>query len=259
MKSIMVFNQKGGVGKSTTVGNLMAEFSKQNKRVLGMDLDGQGHLTKFLQVDTTDKNTVYELLKEEADFDETVCKTQYGDLIPADAALQNNMLAFAQNPLFLFRIKTIFESISGKYDIVLMDCPPAINQVTSAGLVAANYLIIPTETEMFSIDGVREIINTVKQIKGNLNKDLKILGILITKYSGRRVMTKESEAVLQKVAQDFFSSKLLNTRISMLSDIPYSQAQKKCVSDYKPNSKSAREYKALADEVLREMEEIENG
>lgn len=253
MKSIMIFNQKGGVGKSTTAGNLMAEFTKRNLKVLGIDLDGQGHLTKFLGIDTTDSNTVLELLKKEAAFDDTVRSTKYGDVVPADNALQSNMLVFAQDPLFLYRIKNLLSGIESRYDVVLLDCPPAVNQVTMAALIAVNYLIIPTEAEKFSIDGVKEIIETVRAIKGELNKDLKVLGLLITKYCGRRILTREAEALLSSVAKEYFDSKLYDVRISFMTDIPYSQANNLCVSDYKPKSKSAKEYETLAEEILKEI------
>ena len=253
MKSIMIFNQKGGVGKSTTAGNLMAEFTKRNLKVLGIDLDGQGHLSKFLGIDTANQNTVLELLKKQSSFEETVKKTKYGDVIPADNALQSNMLVFAQDPLFLYRIKNLLTEVSDKYDIILLDCPPAINQVTMAALIAVNYLIIPTEAEKFSIDGVKEIIETVRAIKSELNKDLKVLGLLITKYCGRRIMTRQAEALLQSVAKEYFDSKLYPVRISFMTDIPYSQANNLCVSDYKPKCKSAKEYSELADEILKEV------
>lgn len=253
MKSIMIFNQKGGVGKSTTTGNLMAELSKRGKRVLGIDLDGQGHLTKFLGIDTTDRNTVLELLKKEAKFLETVAKTGYGDIVPSDSALQSNMLVFAQDPLFLYRIRDMLAELENVYDFILLDCPPAVNQVTMAALIAVNYLIIPTEAEKFSIDGVKEIIETVRTVKSMPNQSLKVLGLLITKYHGRRILTRNAEQVLVSVAKTHFDSKVFNTKISFMSDIPYSQAQNLSVSDFKPKSKSAKEYSDLTDEILKEL------
>lgn len=253
MKSIMVFNQKGGVGKSTTVGNLLAEFTKRGKRVLGIDIDGQGHLTKFLGIDTTDKATVLELLKKDAKFLDTVCKTSYGDIVPSDNALQTNMLVFAQDPLFMYRMKSLLEEVAPLYDLVVIDCPPAINQITLSALVAVDYLIIPTETEKFSIDGVKQIIETVNAVKGQLNKELKVLGLLITKYHGRRLMTRNAEKLLETVAKEYFDSKLFKTRISFMADVPYSQAENLCVSDYKPKSKSAKEFEELAETILSEV------
>lgn len=253
MKSIMIFNQKGGVGKSTTSGNLMAEYTKRGKRVLGIDLDGQGHLTKFLGIDTTDRNTVLELLKKEAQFLDTVAKTTYGDIVPCDSALQSNMLVFAQDPLFLYRIKDMLTELENVYDMIIIDCPPAVNQVTMAALIAVDYLVIPTEAEKFSIDGVKEIIETIRTVKSKLNPTLKVLGILITKYQGRRILTRNAEQALETVAKTYFDSKLFKTRISFMSDIPYSQAQNLSVADFKPKSKSAKEYSDLAEEILKEV------
>ena len=209
MKTIVIFNQKGGVGKTSTVVNLMAELTKQGKKVLAFDLDGQGNLTKFLKVPTEDKNTVRELLLKEASFIETVQKTQYGDVVPADEALQGELLRFASMPAFILSIKNIIKNLSG-YDVVLMDCAPSPNQITVASLVAADYTIIPTEAEYFSADGVAKLYNTIEQVK-QLNEDLKVLGLLIVKYNGRRSLTSHIETVLNDAAKNVFKSKVFKS------------------------------------------------
>ena len=139
------------------------------------------------------------------------------------------------------------------YDMIIIDCPPAVNQVTMAALIAVDYLVIPTEAEKFSIDGVKEIIETIRTVKSKLNPTLKVLGILITKYQGRRILTRNAEQALETVAKTYFDSKLFKTRISFMSDIPYSQAQNLSVADFKPKSKSAKEYSDLAEEILKEV------
>ncbi len=255
MKSIMIFNQKGGVGKSTTSGNIMAELTARKFKVLGIDLDGQGHLTKFLGVNTNDENTMYELLSGEATFADTVKSTKYGDLLPCDEVLQRNMLVFASDPTFQGRMQEVLANVKDNYDYAIIDCPPALNQVTLSTLVAANYLIIPTEAERFSIDGVSQIIETINKVRGNnrLNPDLRVMGLLITKYSGRRIMTRSAEKTLDRVAKELLDSKVFQTKISNLSDIPYSQAEGVSVKDYKTKSKSAKEYESLVDEILTEV------
>ena len=251
MKSIVIFNQKGGVGKTSTVVNLMAEFTAKGKKVLAFDLDGQGNLTKFLQVKTDDKNTVRELLLKEASFSETVQKTKYGDIIPADEALQGELLRFASMPAFILSLKNVIKNLGG-YDIILLDCAPSPNQITVAALVAANYTIIPTEAEYFSADGVAKLYNTIEQVK-QLNEDLKVLGLLIVKYNGRRSLTAHIEKVLNDAAINVFKSKVFNTKIRFTVDIPSSQALHVSVGEYKRNSKAAIDYKNLTNEILEEI------
>lgn len=128
MKTVVVFNQKGGVGKTSTVANLMAEFTALGKKVLAFDLDAQGNLSRFLKVKTQDKNTLRELLLGEASFSDTVTSTRYGDVVPSDDALQGELLRFASIPAFVICLRNIISEING-YDICLMDCPPSVNQV----------------------------------------------------------------------------------------------------------------------------------
>jgi chromosome partitioning protein len=255
MKSIMIFNQKGGVGKSTTAANLIAEFTRANKRVLGIDLDGQGHLTQFLNFDTTDKNTTLELLLDKATFDDTVVKTKYCDLIPADSELQKNEPIFAQKTTHVFKIRQLLKEVKDKYDYVVIDCPPAINSLTSSALIGVDYLIIPTEAEKFAIDGVSELIDTVREVKGEfLNPNLKVLGLLITKYNKQRKLSKEVEVLLADVAVKYFDSKLFDIKIPNLSDVPYSQTNGLSLYDFKPKSNATLAYHQLASEILRGIE-----
>lgn len=251
MKSIVIFNQKGGVGKTSTVVNLMAELQRAGKKVLAFDLDGQGNLTRFLQAPTEDRNTVRELLLKEATFADTVQHTKYGDVVPADEALQGELLRFASIPAFILSLKNIVENLGG-YDVVLMDCAPSPNQVTVAALVAADYAIIPTEAEYFSADGVAKIHNTIEQVQ-QLNKNLKVLGILIVKYNGRRSLTAHIEKVLNAAAGSVFDSKVFKNKIRFTVDIPSSQALHLSVADYKANCKVAIDYRNLTKEILEDI------
>lgn len=251
MKTIVIFNQKGGVGKTSTVVNLMAELTNAGKKVLAFDLDGQGNLTRFLQAPTEDRNTIRELLLKEATFSETVQQTKYGDIVPSDEALQGELLRFASMPAFILSLKNIVKNLGG-YDFVLMDCAPSPNQITVAALVAADYTIIPTEAEYFSADGVAKLHNTIEQVK-QLNADLKVLGLLIVKYNGRRSLTAHIEKVLNDAAKKVFNSKVFNTKIRFTVDIPSSQALHLSASDYKSNSKVAIDYKNLTKEILGDI------
>ena len=251
MKSIVIFNQKGGVGKTTTVANIMAEMTARGKKVLALDLDAQGNLTRFLDVRTDGQNTVRELLLKDATFEETVVHTKYGDLIPSDEALQGELLRFASMPAFIISIRTLITKLT-QYDIILMDCAPSPNQLSAAALVATDYVIIPTEAEYFSADGVKKIAETINQVR-QMNPTLDIMGLLVVKYNQRRSLTKTFESVLEKQAKDLLGSRVFESEIRFTVDIPTSQALQLSVSDYKKNCGAADDYRQLTDEILRLM------
>lgn len=251
MKSIVIFNQKGGVGKTTTVANIMAEMTARGKKVLALDLDAQGNLTRFLDVRTDGQNTVRELLLKEATFEETVVHTKYGDLIPSDEALQGELLRFASMPAFIISIRTLITKLT-RYDIILMDCAPSPNQLSAAALVATDYVIIPTEAEYFSADGVKKIAETINQVR-QMNPTLDIMGLLVVKYNQRRSLTKTFESVLEKQSKDLLDSRVFESEIRFTVDIPTSQAYHLSVRDYKPNSGAAEDYRQLTDEILHLM------
>lgn len=251
MTVISVFNQKGGVGKSTTVSTLMYAFTQRGKKVLGVDVDGQGHLTKLLNVSTDDENTVLELLEKKATFEETVKSTRFGDLLPADRQLSFATLKFAQQPDFMFAIADILNE--QKYDYVFIDCPPAVNIVTTSVLVASDFVLIPTEVEYLSLDGVSEMAQTIQMAKNRLNPKLEIMGLLEVKYNTRRKLTKQFDEHLANVGQELFGAGTLPVRIRNTVDIPSAQARKMSIFEYKPKSEVAKEYTALVDYIERRV------
>lgn len=255
MKSIMVFNQKGGVGKSTTATNLMAELTRRKYRVLGVDLDGQGTLTKFLGYDTTNQNTMLEIIKDKATFDETKVETRYGDLLPADIQLQNYMCGASITFSFYFKLKTLFKQVERKYDYIIVDCPPSVNAITTAALVAINYVLVPTMAEKAAVDGMLELVSAIRAVKEQQNNKIKVLGLFLTNWNGRRTLTKEIEPYIAMVAKENFGSKLFETKIPYLADVPYSQAQRQSLYDYKPQGKAAIAYSELTEEIIKEIEQ----
>ena len=253
MKTIVVFNQKGGVGKTSTVANLMAELTFRNKSVLAVDLDAQCNLSTFCGVRGAEQS-VRDWLLVKAQFDDVVKKTSYGDLIPSDETLQVELLRFASIPAFAIRIRDLIAKLpKDKYDYILIDCPPAVNQLTAAALVAADYVLIPTEAEFFSADGVGMIAETVKQVRP-LNPDLKVLGVLLVKYNPRRVLTRTLEDKLAGAVNSLLDCNVLTSNIRFTVDIPAAQASGVSVRDYKPSGNAAQDYGALCDEILQIME-----
>lgn len=251
MRTIVVFNQKGGVGKTSTVANLMAEFKRNNLSVLGIDLDAQANLTAFNSIVNPSK-TVREVLLNECTLEDAVETCKYGDVLPADAVLQTELLRFASMPAFVIRLRDLLKPLASAYDAVLIDCPPVVNQVTAAALVAADYVIVPAEAEYFSAVGVEMIANTINEVKP-LNPDIKVLGVLLVKYQQRRTLTRALESVLCDQTQAALGCAVFDTRIRFTVDIPASQASGKSVRDYRPGSKATDDYQALAAQILKEI------
>ena len=251
MKTIVVFNQKGGVGKTSTVANLMAEMKRRNLRVLGVDLDAQANLTAFNGIVNPTK-TVRDVLLNEIPLEQAVQPCKYGDILPADSALQAEQMRFATMPAFVIRLRTLLQPLADTYDVILIDCPPVVNQVTAAALVAADYVIIPAEAEYFSAVGVEMLANTINEVKP-LNPNIKVLGVLLVKYQKRRTLTRALEEVLCSSTQKALDCGVFNARIHFTVDIPASQASGLSVRDYRNGSKATEDYMTLCEEILKEI------
>lgn len=254
-KTISIFNQKGGVGKSTTASNLMAELTRSGYKVLGVDIDAQGHLSKFCGIDTEGKNTIKELLANEATFAETVQHAKYGDVLPCDRYLQSFLKAFDDDINNIFKLQKMVVEQGGNYDFIIFDCPPNANRITFSALMASNYVIVPTEAEYFSMDGVAEISRTISSVKEQLNPKLSVLGVLIVKYQPRRSITKQFENVMAQLADNYLHCKLFDTKICYAVAVPTSQAAKQSVVEYDKKSKAAEGYVAFAKEVVARVKE----
>ncbi len=247
MKTLVVFNQKGGVGKTSTVANLMAELTARGQRVLAIDLDAQCNLTAFCGLKYDSYSVLDWLLNDKISVERIICKSKYADIIPSDERLQVEMLKFASMPAFVIHIKNLIAKLKN-YDFVLIDCPPTVNQLTAAALVAADYVLIPTELEYFSATGIEKLADTVNQVKP-LNPQLKVLGILIVKYNANRKLSKALEEKFAAATNALLECSLFKTKIRFTVDVPSSQAMGKSVKDYKANSNAAIDYNNLVEEL----------
>ncbi|MEP6963990.1 MAG: AAA family ATPase [Polaromonas sp.] len=250
-----VANQKGGVGKTTTTVNLAAGLAKVGQRVLMIDLDPQGNATMGSGVDKRKLElTVYDVLLESSTLAEA---RKHSEKCGYDVLGANRELAGAEVELVSLerrerRLKQALAAVAGDYDFVLIDCPPSLSMLTLNGLCAAHGVIVPMQCEYFALEGVTDLVHTIKQVHANLNRDLQIIGLL-------RVMFDPRITLQQQVSEQLkghFGDKVFNTVIPRnvrLAEAP-SYGLPGVVFD--PSSKGAQAFVAFAEEMVQRIEHM---
>jgi chromosome partitioning protein len=216
-KIFCVANQKGGVGKTTTTVNLAAGLAKIGQRVLMIDLDPQGNATMGSGVDKrTLELTIYDVLLENASIAEARVKsdklTEAGcsyDILGANRDLAGAEVELVDVERREKRIKTAIEAVADEYDFVLIDCPPSLSMLTLNGLCCANGVIVPMQCEYFALEGLTDLVNTIKQVHANLNPDLQIIGLLRVMFDPRITLQQQVSEQLKS----HFGNKVFNTVI----------------------------------------------
>ena len=249
-KTIAITNQKGGVGKTTTAGTIASGLAREGYRVLAVDLDPQGNLSFCLGAEIDNSPTVYELMKGKAIPSAVIQSNNGVDVIPSNILLSSAELEFAKMGRE-FLLRRCLAPVAHRYDVIVIDTPPALNLLTVNAYTAADYLIIPMSPEVLSLLGVSQLRETIELVKSIYNPDIEVLGILLNKYNRQRLLTREVEDMSQLIAREL-GSKVFRSKIRTAVAMAEAPAHGESIYTYAPKSNVAKDCKNLITEIIAE-------
>ena len=263
MQIISIINQKGGVGKTTTVINLAAGLVQQEKKVLVIDLDPQGNATTGLGLSNLENSseTIYGVLNGTKVISEVIKKTDYKnlDIVSSNVDLSGLEVETADDSERAFILKgklaSYLNNSRASYDYILIDCPPSLSLITVMALVSSHSLVVPLQTEFFALEGLTQLMKTIERIKVSLNPELQIRGILLTMYDKRNKLS----AQVEKEARDYFNDKVYQTVIPRNVRLSEAPSHGMPVLAYDKSCLGSKSYFSFTDEFINQEQKIENG
>lgn len=252
MKIITVANQKGGVGKSTTAAALGAGLEKCGKSVIFIDLDPQINLTTSFGA-SSGGVSIYEVLTGRVDINDSIMKIDNKNIVIGNRILSNADTEF-NLPGREYKLQKALKKLKSEYDYVIIDTPPALGMLTVNALTASDYVIIPAEADTSSLQGVTQLKETIDAVKEYCNSNLKILGIVLTRYS-KTVLSRDLAETFSDMAKDF-ETIVYKTPIRECIAIKEAKAQQEDIFKYAPKSNAANDYMELTKDFLKEVEKV---
>lgn len=250
-KVVAIVNQKGGVGKTTSAVNLTAALAAQGARVLLCDFDPQANATSGMGVDKLHlTSTIYDALIGGSGVDSAICHTQFGDLLPSGSGLAGAAVELIGMPRREYQLRRVLAPLGDSYDYIFIDCPPSLELLTLNGLCAAQSILIPVQCEYFALEGLSDLMATMRAVKRRLNPEISIFGVLLTMFDGR---TNFSNQVAEEVRRHF-PGKVYASVIPRNVRLAEAPSHGLPVIYYDRCSRGAQAYVALAEEILRKEE-----
>ena len=247
-----VVNQKGGVGKTTTTANLGASISNKGHNVLLIDLDAQGNLSAHFGVNADDgkSKSMYDVLRNSTSFKEVVVKVEDNlSIAPASLLLSAADLELGGIIGREQLLRKALEEVVDDYDIILIDCPPSLGLLSLNGLVAANKVIVPVQSEFLALHGVRQLLDTIDQVRGAYNPKLSVGGVVICLHDARRRLSRS----VAETVREYFGSLVFKTQVRTNVALAEAPARGTSIFSYDSRSTGAEDYGNLADEILQNL------
>ena len=249
-KTIAIVNQKGGVGKTTTSVNLTAALKEKGLKVLLCDFDPQANATSGFGIDKRKlKHSIYNVVIDGVPTKDAIVATKYGDVLPPTPDLAGAAIELITSEHREHQLEKCLEQIKDQYDVILIDCPPSLEMLTLNGLAAADSILVPVQCEYYALEGLSDLMSTMRMVKRRINPKLDIFAVALTMYDGR---TNFSAQVAQEVRRHF-PGKVFATAIPRNIRLSEAPSHGLPVTAYDRSSKGAVAYRAMAEEMIQKL------